>query len=98
MIDFDKDGFVDFYDWSRILDLNTDMTSIFKVLNVRTGKLEPLIGNLTKEEENECNNMMQRIVRVVDHASKNGTRIMIDAEQTYFQPAISRLTVAMMRK
>jgi hypothetical protein len=74
MLDFDADGFVDFFDWSRILDLSSDMTSMFKVLNIRTGKLEPLIVNLTKQEENECNNMFERIIRVADHAADRGVR------------------------
>lgn len=83
MLDFDEDGFVDFYDWGRILDLSADksMTSMFKVLNIRTGKLEPLIVNLTKQEEQECNNMLERIVHVADYAANRGVRIMIDAEQ-----------------
>ncbi|KAI6234628.1 Proline dehydrogenase [Aphelenchoides fujianensis] len=96
MVDFDEDGFVDFYDWGRLLD--PEQRHDLHVLNIRTGTLEPLIVNLTKAEERECNNMIQRIVRVADYAADRGIRIMIDAEQTYFQPAISRLTVAMMRK
>lgn len=42
--------------------------------------------------------MMERIVRTIEHGKKNNLRTMIDAEQTYFQPAISRLAMAMMRK
>ena len=97
-MDFDKDGFVDFHDWGNLLESNQEIAPMFKVLNIRTGEVQPLIENLSKAEEQEFSNMMQRLIQVADHAKEKGVRIMIDAEQTYFQPAISRLTVAMMRK
>uniref|UniRef100_A0AC34QTB5 Proline dehydrogenase n=1 Tax=Panagrolaimus sp. JU765 TaxID=591449 RepID=A0AC34QTB5_9BILA len=97
-IDFDHDGYVDIHDWGHLLDANKQLSSMFKVLNVRTGKIQPLIEKLSKSEEQEFSNMMQRLIHVSDHAASKGVRIMIDAEQTYFQPAISQLTVAMMSR
>ncbi|EJW86428.1 hypothetical protein WUBG_02659 [Wuchereria bancrofti] len=42
--------------------------------------------------------MMDRIVKTIEYAKKHDLRTMIDAEQSYFQEAISRLAMAMMRK
>lgn len=42
--------------------------------------------------------MMNRIVRTIEYGKKHNLRTVIDAEQSYFQPAISRLAMAMMRR
>lgn len=55
IVDFDADGFVDFYDWGYLLDNNSDISSMFQVLNIKTGKLESLITNLSKSEQQEVN-------------------------------------------
>lgn len=97
-VDFDADGFVDFYDWGKLIDEPRILRQMFQVYNIKTQKMEPLISNLAEEEEQEFVNMVQRIVRVVDYSISKGVRIMIDAEQTYFQPAVSRITLTLMRK
>lgn len=81
-----------------MLNENFQVSQLFQILNLSTGQLEPLIKNLTEKEESQFKNMMQRLIRVSEYAMKKGVRVMIDAEQTYFQPAISRLTLEMMRR
>lgn len=57
-----------------------------------------MFRSLSDHEEQQFVNMMRRLRSIVEHAQEKGVRVMIDAEQTYFQPAISRLTVEMMRR
>lgn len=96
--DFDADGFVDIYDWGRLMDHQMQLSKLFQVLNLRTGKMEPLIQNLTEKEEAQFANMLGRLIKVCDRAAEKNVRLMIDAEQTYFQPAIARLTTELMRR
>lgn len=42
--------------------------------------------------------MVRRTLDVAEYAIAKGVRIMVDAEQTYLQPAISKITIEMMKK
>ncbi|KAM4649090.1 proline dehydrogenase 1, mitochondrial isoform 3-T3 [Amazona ochrocephala] len=80
----------------------------------RTGQLEPLLSRFTEEEDLQMKRMLQRmdVLAKVSGAPMNtphmsltpqrateaGVRLMVDAEQSYFQPAISRLTLEMQRR
>nr|KAF6282680.1 proline dehydrogenase 1 [Myotis myotis] len=64
----------------------------------RTGQLEPLLSGFTEEEERQMRRMLQRMDVLAKKATEAGVRLMVDAEQTYFQPAISRLTLEMQRR
>lgn len=48
-------------------------------------------------ELKEIINMFLRIDEIIQHAHKKNVRVFIDAEQTYFQNAIHRLTIELMR-
>ena len=52
-----------------------------------------LMTELTVEQEAELKRMLNRINTVATEAQRLGVRLMIDAEQTYFQPAISRYSL-----
>ncbi|KTF74320.1 hypothetical protein cypCar_00031518 [Cyprinus carpio] len=64
---------------------------------VETGQLEPPLSKFTEEEEGQMKGMIQRLGVLAKHAVEYGVRLIVDTEQTYFQPAILRLTVEMKR-
>lgn len=57
-----------------------------------------LTSQIPPKEEEMFRNMIRRLNTIVKVAEELDVRIMIDAEQTYFQPAITRITLEMMRK
>jgi proline dehydrogenase len=98
----DKEGVIHLFNWSSIIDQGKNLGDVFQVPNLETGKMEPLItgddnGALTKDEEVQFRNMVTRLHKIFTYAREQNVRVMIDAEQSYFQPAIHRLAIEMMR-
>ncbi|XP_059193367.1 proline dehydrogenase 1, mitochondrial [Centropristis striata] len=90
-------GTIDMLDWNGLIDDRTSISDLLVVPNVELGELEPLLEKFTSEEEQQMKRMLQRMDILAKCAIENGVRLMVDAEQTYFQPAISRLTLEMQR-
>ncbi|XP_029366353.1 proline dehydrogenase 1, mitochondrial isoform X2 [Echeneis naucrates] len=90
-------GCIDMLDWRSLIDGRTKTSDLLVVPNVKQGELEPLLLRFTEEEEKQLARVLQRMDILAKHALENGVRLMVDAEQTYFQPAISRLTLEMQR-
>jgi len=95
---FDKKGLIHMFSWSGLIDSNLLMKEAFQVPNLKTGKMESMIDVLTEKEEEQFRNMLTRLNTIMSAAKEMDVRCMIDAEQTYFQPAISRLAMEMMKK
>lgn len=49
------------FSWSGLIDSKLLLRDVFKVPNLRTGKMEPLISALTDEEEEQFRNMLNRV-------------------------------------
>ncbi|KAF5897334.1 proline dehydrogenase 1, mitochondrial-like, partial [Clarias magur] len=90
-------GTIDLLNWNSLINDRTKISNLLVVPNVKTRHLEPLLSRFTDEEEQQMKRMLQRMDHLAKHATENGVRLMVDAEQTYFQPAISRLTLEMQR-
>ncbi|KAK6315816.1 hypothetical protein J4Q44_G00133400 [Coregonus suidteri] len=90
-------GTIDLLDWNSLINDRTSISNLLVIPNFETGQLEPLLRKFTVEEEKQMKRMLQRVDVLAKHAVDNGVRLMVDAEQTYFQPAISRLTLEMQR-
>lgn len=58
---YDKKGLIHLFSWSGLIDANILLQDLFKVPNLNTGKLEPIISALTSDEEEMFRNMMRRL-------------------------------------
>uniref|UniRef100_A0A914D014 Proline dehydrogenase n=1 Tax=Acrobeloides nanus TaxID=290746 RepID=A0A914D014_9BILA len=94
LVDKDGDQVVDLHDWDELINLQLELNP---VLNTKQGD-KLLTHVLTKDEIKEFSNMKQRIEHIANHANRKQVRVIIDAEQTYFQPAISRFATDLMEK
>lgn len=97
-MDYDQRGLMNLFSWNGLIDMNTLVGDLFRVPNLRSGSLEPIIRALSDEEEEMFKNMMRRVHTIARVATERDVRVLVDAEQTYFQPAINRITLELMRK
>ncbi|NWI62758.1 PROD dehydrogenase, partial [Todus mexicanus] len=91
-------GTVDLLDWNSLMDSRTKLSKLLVIPNMQTGQLEPLLSRFTEEEDLQMKRILQRMDVLAKRATEKGVRLMVDAEQSYFQPAISRLTLEMQRR
>lgn len=61
-------------------------------------KKEALLPKLSDKEFQQMNNMVDRLERLAELASKERVHLMVDAEQTYFQPAIDHMVINLQKK
>ncbi|XP_037292614.1 proline dehydrogenase 1, mitochondrial isoform X2 [Manduca sexta] len=95
---FPWDRIVHLFPWSNILDEDMNLSDSFRVPDPKTGQMRRLISQISTKEEEMFRNMLRRLNHIIQIANDADVRIMIDAEQTYFQPAISRICLEMMRR
>jgi proline dehydrogenase len=89
-----KTGHVDFISWSSLLTLK-DLPRLTK--GCRT--VGPLsLASPTEEELQLMNNLYHRADCIANEAAEKGTKLLFDAEQTWYQPAIDNLVLEMQRK
>ena len=97
-VTYDQEGLIHLFPWSGIIDENLELSETFLVPDMKSGKMVRLLTQLSSKEEEMFRNMIRRINVLAQTAQDLDVRMMIDAEQTYFQPAISRITLEFMRK
>ncbi|KAF9139310.1 hypothetical protein BGX30_008109 [Mortierella sp. GBA39] len=91
--DRDQDGHVDWVDFASTISLNRDETRAM-FMSATEGAVE--VPGLEKEDLDDYKRVLVRMEKLCDQAAKTQTRLMIDAEQTYFQFAIDSVALHLM--
>uniref|UniRef100_A0A4W4H3E6 Proline dehydrogenase n=1 Tax=Electrophorus electricus TaxID=8005 RepID=A0A4W4H3E6_ELEEL len=90
-------GTIDLLDWNSLINDRTRISHLLVVPNVEVNKYQYSTHTHTHTHTHTRTKPVQYPHTHSKHAVESGVRLMVDAEQTYFQPAISRLTLEMQR-
>lgn len=93
ILDSDNDGRIDYIEWTNGLKLE-DLHLLTQHCTVQGPLFQ---ATLNAQERELLVNMKKRIYKLADLAQQLGVRLMIDAEHTYFQPAIDNITIELAR-
>ncbi len=90
-IDRDRSGAIDYLEWIHFLDprMLGGLTPRFQSQGLPT---------LNEKELHQIDAMIKRLESLAEFAAEKRVRLMVDAEQTYFQPAIDHLVLYLQRK
>ncbi|KAF9993323.1 hypothetical protein BGZ80_001187 [Entomortierella chlamydospora] len=92
--DKDKDGMVDWIDFASTISLNRDETRSLFLGEAASSDVPGLI----REDLEDYKRLLVRMETLCNQAQKTQTRLMIDAEQSYFQSAIDSVALHLMEQ
>lgn len=92
--DTDKDGHVDYIEWTN----NIVIEDLYKLTNLCRVTSTLAEATLVEEEREMVRRMRARLYHLGSLAEELGVRVFIDAEHSYFQPAIDNLTVDLQKR
>ena len=94
LIDTDRSGLVDYVEWS-----NTITVEDLHLLTSQCREKGPLFNaTFTTHERDLLLSFRKRIRNLAKLADELGVNMMIDAEHTYFQPAIDNVAITLMKE
>eukprot|EP00301_Raphidiophrys_heterophryoidea_P021574 c5964_g1_i1.p1 GENE.c5964_g1_i1~~c5964_g1_i1.p1 ORF type:complete len:584 (+),score=144.35 c5964_g1_i1:97-1848(+) len=93
-----KDGRLDFLEWIEYVQPTDTSYRPFFVSKYAPPTSSWSRPQLTEVEMKQMERLMTRLYRLADAARDKKVRLMIDAEHTYFQPAIDHLVLHLQRR
>ncbi|KAF8978042.1 hypothetical protein BGZ46_006866 [Entomortierella lignicola] len=90
--DRDQDDKIDWIDFTCTVSMNREETRNLFIAGNDAENPETIPG-LSIEDLEDYGRLLTRMEKLCDQAEKSQTRLMIDAEQTYFQPAIDNVAL-----
>ncbi|CAG0893354.1 unnamed protein product [Cyprideis torosa] len=93
---YDHRGIIHLFNWNKLITREVNINDMFLVPDIRTGEMKRLTKPLTDIEVEMFENFIDRLHEMFSFAKNLDVRVMVDAEQSYFQPAISRVTMEYM--